>query len=159
MLVITPDAHGAIVAHAIAGLPNEACGLVGTRNGVADVFIAVANAAESATRFVLEPVEMLDAEAQLHESGREVVAVMHSHVDTSAYPSPTDFADAQRYDPDATLLHVIVSLRHTEPALRCYSLAGGQITEVPIELATDEPIVDDGEGPAAAVARLPQPPQ
>lgn len=148
-----------MIAQAIDAFPHEACGLVGDRAGVADVFVAVANEAASPTRFVLEPRQMLDAEAQLDASGREVVAVMHSHVDTSPYPSATDLADAQRYDPDATLLHVIVSLRHPEPAMRCYSFAKGQVTEVRIDLASGEPIVDDGDGPVAAVARLPFPPQ
>jgi len=156
-----------MVAHAVGGLPNETCGLLGALRGIVDMFVAVDNAAASPTRFVLDPAQMLEAETSLHESGREMVAVMHSHVDSSAYPSPTDIADALRYDPDAALLHVIVSLRHPEPAMRCFTIVDGdsqtgqtgQVTELRIDIAAHEPIVDDGEGPIAAVARLPRPPQ
>ena len=62
VLRITPQVRDEMFAHAIAELPNEACGMFSTQNGVAlvDYFHPMRNAAESPTVFVLDGQEMLD---------------------------------------------------------------------------------------------------
>jgi proteasome lid subunit RPN8/RPN11 len=63
---------------------------------------------------------------------RTLVGVMHSHTHTTAYPSPTDVADAGRFDPFGAWIFVIVSLKHPEAVLRAYRILDGLITEVPV---------------------------
>ena len=77
--------------HADDEAPNEACGLVAFRDGVAERFVPCVNAAESPYRFELrapDPSLVLD----LEEEGYEL-AVFHSHPTDSARPSKTDLAN------------------------------------------------------------------
>jgi len=160
VIEITPDVRDAIFAHAIACRPLEACGMVSAVAGsrFVDVFHAIDNAAGSATRFELDPQQMLDLEAGTHASGRDLVGIVHSHVDTSPYPSPTDVEDSGRYDPRGTFRQLIVSLRHAEPAMRCYRIVDGTITEELLVVVDPEPTVHDQAGAVAAVMALPKRP-
>lgn len=145
-------------AHAIAGLPNEACGMFsGQGKGeIVDAFHPMRNAADSATLFALDGQELLDLERSIDTAGRSIVGVMHSHTTTSAYPSPTDVSDSARFDPSGLFHHMIVSLRDAEPSLRCYTILGDDINEVPVEIFDGEPDVHDDSGTAvAAVMQLP----
>lgn len=75
-------------AHAIAGAPNEACGLIGFKNGVAEKFLPCENAARSVSQFDLrlpDPMALID----LHEAGYEV-GCFHTHPVSWAEPSLTD---------------------------------------------------------------------
>lgn len=124
------DAHLAMVAHAYAGYPFEACGLLGGHFGQGDIeaFVPVRNIDESARTYSIGPDGWREAEAVFDAAGLEVVGVMHSHTHTDAYPSPTDIDKA-----DNPLLegwhYVIVSLRDIAPVLRCYLLDGREVVE------------------------------
>ncbi len=121
-------------AHALQGLPLEACGLlVGdpASPGAPIVrFVPCRNAAESAIVYTVHPVDHLKADRAAEDEGLAVVGVMHSHTHTDAYPSPTDVASA----PDPSWHYVIVSLRDDEPMLRSYVIADGTIAEERVEL-------------------------
>ena len=131
MLEMSPDMHTAMVAHAIAGLPHEACGLFAAwpDSDRVERFFGMRNTAESREVYVLDGLEMMDVERTADEAGLTVMGVMHSHTHTTNYPSPTDIADAARFDPFGTWRFVIVSLRHPEPSLRCYRILDGDVTE------------------------------
>ena len=124
-----------MVAHAIRGLPHEACGLLGGPWGAdrIDAFVPTRNADASAKTYAIGPDGFHDADQVLGPRGLDVVGVMHSHTHTDPYPSPTDVAKA-----DNPLLegwhYVIVSLRDTEPMLRSWHLDGGRIVEVPVAI-------------------------
>ena len=57
--------------------------------------------------------------------GSRVVGVMHSHTHTTAYPSPTDVADAAAFDPFGSWNFIIVSLKDADPVLRSYRILEG----------------------------------
>ena len=124
-----------MLAHAIAGLPNEACGLLGGRPGagLVEVFVPTRNVDDSTKTYSIGPDGFKAAEAVFDRLGLDVVGVMHSHTHTDPYPSPTDVAAA-----DNPFLigwqYVIVSLRDTEPMLRSWLLDEGTIVEVPVEI-------------------------
>lgn len=128
------EVYSEIVAHALSGLPNEACGLLAAAGGgdLVSRFIPMRNAAASSQIYRLDDAEFLQVERMADDEGLMLVAVMHSHTHTTAYPSPTDVRDAAAFDPFGALLYVIVSLKDPEPALRCYRLLDGEITEVPV---------------------------
>ncbi len=134
MLRLSGEAYAQIVAHALVGLPNEACGLLAAPAAGERVtrFFPVRNAAESSQIYRLDDAEYLQAERTADDEGLALVAVMHSHTHTTAYPSPTDVRDASAFDPFGALLYVIVSLKDPEPALRCYRIAGGAVAEEPV---------------------------
>ena len=77
-------------AHAAAEEPNEACGLLAFRNGVAERYIPCINEAASPYRFELKPQDPMDF--YLEDEGYEL-AVFHSHPTDSARPSRTDIAN------------------------------------------------------------------
>ena len=85
-----PDAiRQALEEHASAERPNEACGLVVFRDGVAERYVAGHNAAASPYRFELD----VDPEVWFLEDDGFELAVFHSHPTDSARPSRTDLAN------------------------------------------------------------------
>jgi proteasome lid subunit RPN8/RPN11 len=136
MLELPAQIHDAMVAHALDGFPNEACGLFAAQPNSTRVerFFPMTNAAASSQIYRLDGREMLDVEAQADGEGLQVIGVMHSHTHTSAYPSPTDVRDAEVADPFGTWHFVIVSLKHPEPALRSFRLLDGTVTEEPVRV-------------------------
>lgn len=135
MLRITRTAHQQMIDHAIAGLPDEACGLLGGRWGsdVIDAFVPTRNVDASARTYSIGADGFLAADRALGPRGLDVVGVMHSHTHTDPYPSPTDVAQA-----DNPLLegwhYVIVSLRDTVPMVRSWILDRATIVETPVEI-------------------------
>ncbi len=115
-----------MLAHALDGLPLEACGLfAGSPDGTVGRFYPCANAAESSTVYTVAPRDHLRADRDAEDAGLAIIGVMHSHTHTDAYPSPTDVAQA----PDPDWHYVIVSLRDEAPMLRSYRIVDGNITE------------------------------
>ena len=84
--MIPAEVREALVAHAHAELPNEACGLVLLRDGVAERFVPGRNAAASPYRFELD----VDPETWFLEDEGYELAVFHSHPSSPARPSRTD---------------------------------------------------------------------
>ncbi len=81
----------ALEEHAAAEAPNEACGLLALRDGVAEHYVPCVNALASPYRFDLRvPDPALVAD--LEDDGFEL-AVFHSHPTESAEPSRTDLAN------------------------------------------------------------------
>lgn len=134
MVRITAEVEAQICEHALRQRPNEACGLftAEARSDMIDRFHPITNTAASPTRFSLDPREMLTVEREAEAANRDVVGVMHSHVTTAAYPSPTDVRDSALYDPSGRLLQVIVSLERGLPVVRCYRIAHCEIIELPL---------------------------
>ena len=131
-----------MVAHCLAGLPDEACGLLASEPGgdIVRRCYPTGNAAASAKLYTVDPKDHLLADRHAEAQGLQIVGVFHSHTHTEAYPSPTDVAQA----PDPTWHYVIVSLRHAFPSVRSYLIVDGTITE--------EPVLDPQDDPGAAPA-------
>jgi [CysO sulfur-carrier protein]-S-L-cysteine hydrolase len=77
----------ALEEHARSEAPNEACGLIAFRDGVAERYLPGRNALASPYRFQLEPGDPGDF--FLEDEGYEL-AVFHSHPETAPIPSRTD---------------------------------------------------------------------
>ena len=122
-----------MVAHALAGFPDEACGLLGGSNDEAAMFVACRNADASSRSFSLGPDCWKAADEQIEQQGHEIIGVVHSHTHTDAYPSPTDVEQAANPFLGGWRW-VFVSLKHAEPVVRSYTIDGPTITEEPIEL-------------------------
>jgi proteasome lid subunit RPN8/RPN11 len=85
-VVIPAAVRSALVEHALAEQPNEACGLVVVRDGVAERYVAGRNAAASPYRFELDvPPDTWFLEDEGYE-----LAVFHSHLSSPPRPSRTD---------------------------------------------------------------------
>lgn len=134
MLRLTHRTHAEVLAHAIRGLPLEACGLLvgdpSDDSGPVVRFVPCRNVAESAVLYTVHPVDHLRADRAAEDEGLAVVGVVHSHTHTDAHPSPTDVAAA----PDPSWHYAIVSLREDEPMLRSYRIVDGSIAEERVHL-------------------------
>ena len=85
-MVIPAEVRSALVEHAKAESPNEACGLIALRDGVADRYIPARNAAASPYHFELD----VDPETWFLEDDGYELAVFHSHLSSPPRPSRTD---------------------------------------------------------------------
>jgi proteasome lid subunit RPN8/RPN11 len=136
---VLPDAiRAAIVAHARAELPNEACGLVigdrpGADGGRAVRWEPTRNKAASPFRYEIHPDDLLRLTIETDDADEVFWAIVHSHVASPARPSLTDVGLA--FYPDA--LYVLVSLHPDEadtatgePGVRAWRIVDGAVHEV-----------------------------
>ena len=86
-MVIPAEVRAQLVAHSEREAPNEACGLVLLRDGVAERYEPGRNTASSPYRFELE---FDDPEIWFAEDDGYELAVFHSHISAPARPSRTD---------------------------------------------------------------------
>lgn len=119
-----------IVAHARAGLPNEACGILGGRAGSATSFHPTRNEDASPYRYSVHRDDLVRVWAELDDADHEIVGIYHSHTRSAPYPSRTDVELATW--PEAAYL--IVSLRSDPPELAAFRLADGRIEELALEI-------------------------
>ncbi len=118
--MVVPEAVvGELAEHARAESPNEACGLVAFRDGVAERYIPGRNAADSPYRFELE----VDPESWFLEDEGYELAVLHSHVSSPPRPSRTDVENIGLWAGRPYLIY----------ALRTNELAGWRIADGAIE--------------------------
>ena len=120
--MIPARVRAALEEHARREAPNEACGLVVLRDGVAQRYIAGRNRAASPYRFELE----VDPEAWFLEDDGYELAVFHSHVSSPPRPSRTDVENVGLW---AGRPYLILSLRTGE-------VGGWRITDGGIERVT-----------------------
>ncbi|MGZ5397639.1 MAG: Mov34/MPN/PAD-1 family protein [Mycobacterium sp.] len=128
MLVIRADLVDAMVAHARADHPDEACGVIAGPEGSdrAERFIAMTNAERSPTFYRFDSGEQLKVWRGMDEADETPVVIYHSHTATDAYPSRSDISYAS--EPDAH--YVLVSTRDPdEHELRSYRILDGVVTE------------------------------
>ncbi|OYN76667.1 Mov34/MPN/PAD-1 family protein [Mycolicibacterium sphagni] len=133
MLVIRADLVDAMVAHARADHPDEACGVLAGPEGSdrPERHIAMINAERSPTFYRFDSGEHLKVWRALEDLGEAPVVIYHSHTATEAYPSRTDISYAS--EPDAH--YVVVSTRDpAEHELRSYRILEGVVTEEPVTI-------------------------
>jgi proteasome lid subunit RPN8/RPN11 len=120
-VVIPPEVRSALVEHAEAERPNEACGLLVLRDGVAVEYRPGENLEASPYRFKLKPGSPEDL--YLEDEGFEL-ALFHSHPESEPRLSGTDL---EHDDIWPNRPWVILSLKTGE--LAAFRIEDGQIRE------------------------------
>jgi [CysO sulfur-carrier protein]-S-L-cysteine hydrolase len=133
VLVIRADLVDAMIAHARADHPDEACGVLAGPEGCdrPERHIAMVNAERSPTFYRFDAQEQLKVWRAMDDADEVPVVIYHSHTATEAYPSRTDVSLAA--EPDAH--YVLVSTR--DPArdeVRSYRIVDGVVTEEPVDI-------------------------
>jgi [CysO sulfur-carrier protein]-S-L-cysteine hydrolase len=132
-VVVVPEAvREELREHADAELPNEACGLVVLRDGVAERYVRGRNAAESPYRFELD----VDPETWFLEDDGFELAVFHSHVSAPPRPSRTDVENIGLWTGRPYLIYTV----------RTGELAGWRIDDGSIEPLSLTPDGERGAG-------------
>ena len=119
MVVVPAQVREQLVAHSREEDPNEACGLVVLRGGVAERYERGRNAAASPYRFELE----VDPDLWFLEDDGYELAVFHSHLSAPPRPSRTDVENIGLWEGKPYLIY---SLREDD-------LAAWRITDGAIE--------------------------
>lgn len=84
--MISPEIRAELRAHAVEEAPNECCGLIVLRDGVAERYVRGRNKLASPYRYELE----IDPAIWFLEDEGYELAVFHSHPETAPIPSRTD---------------------------------------------------------------------
>ena len=116
----------ALEEHARSEAPNEACGLVVLRDGVAERYVPGRNAAASPYRFELD----VDPETWFLEDEGYELAVFHSHLSSPPRPSRTDVENVGLW---AGRPYLIYTVRTGE--LAAWRIVEGRIE--PLELGSE----------------------
>jgi proteasome lid subunit RPN8/RPN11 len=133
VLVIRADLVEAMVAHARADHPDEACGVLAGPEGSdrPERHIAMVNAERSPTFYRFDAQEQLKVWRAMEDADEVPVVIYHSHTATEAYPSRTDLGLAA--EPDAH--YVLVSTRDPgQDEVRSYRIADGVVSEEPVHI-------------------------
>ena len=128
VLEFPAQAYAEMIAHAYAGYPLEACGLLVGSGSTVHRFVPCTNEAASARIYAIPGKELLRAERAADDDGLAIIGVFHSHTHSEPYPSPTDVAQA----PDPDWHYVIVSLKREAPETRSYRIVDGAIASEPV---------------------------
>ena len=115
-----------MVQHGLREFPNEACGLLAGKEGIATRFYAMKNLDASPVSYRLDPKEQLQVFDAMDEEGWDLLGIFHTHTHSEAYPSETDTKLA--FYPDAAYLVMSLSDRD-HPELRGFRIVEGRIAE------------------------------
>jgi proteasome lid subunit RPN8/RPN11 len=117
-----------MVAHAREEAPNECCGFVAARDGVAVEVRRAVNQAASPLKFEVDGLEVMRALDDFEGAGAELGAIYHSHTRTEPYPSQTDINFAANWP---GVEWIIVGLdRQGEATVRTYLIEDGNVREL-----------------------------
>lgn len=135
--------YDAIIGHALADHPVEACGVVAAPKDGATTrgwrWIPMDNVEQRPTEFFrFDPNQQLLVWQDMELRGERPAVIYHSHTSTTAYPSHTDVCYA--VDPDVH--YVIVSTQRLSYGedllnLRSFRIVGGRVTEEAVEIDPD----------------------
>jgi proteasome lid subunit RPN8/RPN11 len=152
VLTIDRAIRDAIVAHARADHPDEACGIVAGPAGSDRParFVPMANAERSPTFYRFDSMEQFKVWREMDERDEEPLVIYHSHSATEAYPSRTDISYAS--EPNAH--YVLVSTRDAdglgEFQFRSFRIVDGVVSEEEVEVV--EPADGGGSSSTARPA-------
>lgn len=122
-MIVPADIRRALTEHAQAEAPNEACGILLVRDGVAHEYVPGRNRAASPYRFELE----VDPEVWFLEDEGYELAVFHSHLSATAWPSRTDVENVGLWQGRP---YLILSARTGD--LAAFTIEDGRIAELPL---------------------------
>ena len=121
-----------IVEHAVRDAPNECCGIIATRDGVASTVHALENVVASPFRFEIDGLTLMRLIDEIEDGGEELGAIYHSHTRSAPYPSQTDLNFAALW-PGVEWLIVGVS-KNADPEVRSFLVSGGTIADAELEV-------------------------
>jgi proteasome lid subunit RPN8/RPN11 len=119
-----------VIDHALRDAPNECCGMLAVRDGVAEKVYELENAQPSPFRFEIEPKVLRETYLAIDDAGADMV-IYHSHTRSDPVPSPTDVNFGANW-PGVEWL--IVGTKG-EVTVRSWLISPqGDVTEVPVEV-------------------------
>jgi proteasome lid subunit RPN8/RPN11 len=135
-LSLPPAVAEAVMAHARAELPNEACGLISgsIATGRATTLHPARNVEASPLRYNVHPEDLVRITFAIEEAGEDLVAIFHSHTRSAAVPSATDRRTAMYPEPFYLLATLADPDAPPARVLRAWKIHRGQAFEVPLTI-------------------------
>lgn len=141
-LSIERDVYDAILAAARRAAPEEACGLLGGRDGHVAQFYELTNADASGEHYRMLPEEQFAAIKEMRAIGAKMLAIWHSHPATPARMSDEDLRLA--YTPE--VVYIIISLAEADnPDIRGFVVQNGTPHEASVEILPHSEPTDNPE--------------
>lgn len=128
-LTLTNEQLKRMIAHVDAQFPLEACGLLAGRGVRVESVLEVTNQAQSPTRYVMDPIEQLNAFEEIESQGLDLLGIFHSHPAGPEIVSPTDIAQAAY-----AVVYVILSRVDNGWRARGFWIENGGFKEVDLEV-------------------------
>ena len=120
-----------MIAHALAEVPNECCGILAGLNDRVIKLYRTTNTSDSPYRYSIEPREMHAIYKEIQDNGWKLLGVYHSHTHTEAYPSPTDMKSIVL--PGS--IYFIISLSDPDQAIiRGFHIMKGKVIETQLRI-------------------------
>ena len=130
MLEITAGVLQEMFSHCEQDFPNEACGYLVGRSGVATKAIPMENVHASPSSYAMNTAGQLQVQRQLRTEGLEHLAIYHSHVATEAVPSRRDIDQATAVQEFFDGYYVLVTLKEKgRPCARAFRIRDFHVTE------------------------------
>lgn len=141
-LLISYPVARQIADHAQSEYPNEVCGLLAGKRFQISSAIPISNiAGNPSTHYKLDPSEQIKALKEIELEGLEWLGIYHSHPKSQPIPSPTDVDE----NADSNLVHIIVSLKDTQPKLKAWQINETHVTPINLSFDTEATINDTHE--------------
>ena len=128
-LVIPKEQYKKMIAHVHSHAPLEACGLLAGRDSKVETVLEVTNQAQSPVRYVMDPVEQLNAFEWIDSNNMDLIGIFHSHPTGPETVSPTDIAEAAY-----AVVYVILACVDGAWRARGFWVEGGAYNEVPLQI-------------------------
>jgi len=133
VLHIPESIYTEMVAHVIAGYPNEACGALGSQGSQVVKHYPTANAAEHPDDFsIISEADIVRIYNDVNDYDGDTI-YYHSHPQSEAYPSSRDIDWAKR----SGYIYLIFSHQYypEKPSARVFAISrDGMVTEGKVEL-------------------------
>jgi [CysO sulfur-carrier protein]-S-L-cysteine hydrolase len=128
-LTLTKEQLQKMITYVDSHAPLEACGLLAGLNSKVETVLEVTNQAQSAVRYVMDPIEQLNAFEWIETNGLELIGIFHSHPTGPDTVSPTDVAQA-------AYAVVYVILAHVDSAWRArgFWIKDGAFSEITLQI-------------------------
>ncbi len=93
-LTLTEEQLQKMLAHVDSHAPLEACGLLAGHDSKVESVLVVTNQAQSPVRYVMDPIEQLQAFEWIDAKGLDLLGIFHSHPTGPETVSQTDIEQA-----------------------------------------------------------------
>lgn len=128
-LFLTNEQLQQMIAHVDSHVPLEACGLLAGKGSNVESVLMVTNQAQSPVRYVMDPIEQLNAFEWIDSQGLDLLGIFHSHPAGPETVSPTDIAEAA-YD----VVYVILARMDGAWRTRGFWIQDSAYTEVALQI-------------------------
>lgn len=128
-LTLSNEQVQAMLDYVESHVPLEACGLLAGRDAKVEKIFFVQNQAQSPVRYVMDPIEQLNAFEWIESNGLNLLGIFHSHPTGPETVSPTDIAQAAY-----AVTYIILSRANSSWRTRGFWIENGNFREVTLQI-------------------------